>query len=419
MRLDIVTPVLAAALRQGALGPEAPSAIFYELAAFRAAIAAVRAAFPAGALHTLAVKANPLSGMLREARRCGMGAECASLPELQHALRLGFAPSGIVYDAPAKTWSELTFAVEQGVFVNVDNWQELERLAALAESGRLVRAGIRVNPQTGVGSYAGTSTAAATSKFGIPLLEDRARLIDAFRRFPWLVGLHVHTGSQVCPLELVIRGVAAIVELASAIERDGGRMLEALDIGGGLPVNYASDDVGSLLTEYAKGLVAAVPEVARYRLVTEFGRAVNAKAGWAVSRVEYTKQAGGRRTAVVHLGADFMLRTAYVPEVWTHRVTIHDSNGAPKVGASAIQDIAGPLCFSGDLIAREQNLPLAEPGDYVVIHDVGAYTYSMWSRYNSRQAPAAYACERNGNTIDLRLLKAAESPDDVLRFWGS
>ena len=420
MQLDRITAVLDTAWREGLVGTDAaPAAIFYDLEAFRGAIARIRSAFPANALHTLAVKANPLASLLREAHRAGMGAECASLPELHHALRLGFPPADIVFDSPAKTPADLQFALARGVHINVDNLQELDRLAALANTaGRPIRAGIRVNPQTGAGRYAGTSTAMATSRFGVPLQEERGRLLDAFAAFPWLVGLHVHTGSQVCPLELVVRGVAEIAGFAREIERRRGRPLDVVDIGGGLPVDYASDTSDTCLDDYVARLRREVPELARYRVVTEFGRAVSAKAGWAASRVEYAKCAGGRNIAVIHLGADFLVRTAYVPEVWVHRVTVHRPDGSPKSGPAVPQDIAGPLCFSGDLVARERPLPLAEPGDIVAIHDVGAYTLSMWSRYNSRQAPPVYAHEAAGAEVRLQLLKPAETVDDVLRFWG-
>ena len=420
MLLERVSAVLAAARQEVFVGVEMPSAVFYDLGEFRGAIGRIQTAFPATSLHAVAVKANPLSGLLREALRAGMGAECASLPELHHALRLGFPAERIFFDSPAKTPAELRFAADHGIYINADNLQEVVRLAELAgRTAMPVRAGIRVNPQTGAGDYAGTSTATATSKFGVPLRDDREALLAAFDRYSWLVGLHVHTGSQVCPLDLVVRGVAAIAELAREIERRTGRPLEIMDIGGGLPADYGADAPDTPFEDYAARLRREVPDLARYRLVTEFGRAVSAKAGWAASRVEYTKQSGGRHIAVIHLGADFMVRTAYAPEVWTHRVTLHEPGGAPKTGPAVCQDIAGPLCFSGDLVAAARELPLAEPGDIVVIHDAGAYTLSMWSRYNSRQAPPVYAYEaaKDGG-ISLHLVKPAETVDNVLRFWG-
>jgi len=414
-----LTAVLAAAHQRGLLGADAPSALFYDLKLFRETMGRIQASFPGTALHTIAVKANPLIGLLREALKAGMGAECASLPELEHVLRLGFPPEKVVFDSPAKSLSDLRRAVEQGVYINLDNLQEVERLAALANQTRIpVRAGIRINPQTGSGAYEGTSTATATSLFGVPLLEERARLVDAYQRYPWLVGLHIHTGSQVCPLDLVIRGVVDLLAFAREIEQHTGRSLEVMDIGGGLPVDMDSDAPDGRLEEYATRLFREVPQLARYRVVTEFGRFVSAKAGWAASRVEYAKQAGGRHVAVIHLGADFMVRTAYVPEVWIHRVTLHTSDGRPKSGALTPQDIAGPLCFSGDLVAHNRALPLAAPGDWVVIHDAGAYTMSMWSRYNSRQAPPVYGYEVTGEAVAFHLIKAGETVDDVLRFWG-
>jgi len=419
MQPERLATVIAAAQTQGLLGADGPSAVFYDLEAFRHMIGRIRAVFPASALHTIAVKANPLAGLLREALRAGMGAECASRPELEHALRLGFPADTIVFDSSVKTLDDLRFAVERGIYVNVDNLQELDRLATLVRTmGRPVRAGIRVNPQTGAGAYEGTSTATAMSKFGVPLQEERARLLAAYKEYPWLVGLHVHTGSQVCPLDLVVRGVVELAGLARGIERHAGRTLEVMDIGGGLPVDLASDAPDVRLDDYAARLFKEVPDLGRYRLVTEFGRAVSAKAGWAASRVEYTKQSGGRHIAVIHLGADLLVRTAYVPEVWAHRVTVHEADGAPRRGPAVCQDIAGPLCFSGDLVARARDLPLAEPGDLVVIHDVGAYTFSMWSRYNSRQTPPVYAYETAGGGVTFRVIKPAETVDDVLRFWG-
>ena len=147
------------------------------------------------------------------------------------------------------------------------------------------------------------------------------------------------------------------------------------------------------------------------------GRALHAKAGWFASRVEYTKRAGSRDLAVIHAGADLLVRTAYAPEVWPHRISVHDATGLLKTADVGPWDIVGPLCFSGDRVAEQRQLPAIVPGDIVVVHDVGAYTLSMWSRYNSRQAPAVYSVEGDG-PVDVTLMKPAETVDEVLRFWG-
>jgi diaminopimelate decarboxylase len=130
--------------------------------------------------------------------------------------------------------------------------------------------------------------------------------------------------------------------------------------------------------------------------------------------VEYTKRSGECRIAVIHAGADLFLRQVLAPEAWSLRVSVHHPDGRPKSGAPEPWDIAGPLCFSGDLLARGRSLPPIEPGDLVVVHDAGAYTLALWSRYNSRCSPVVLAHGPEG----LMVLRRAETVDEVLRFWG-
>lgn len=419
MEATTIHRVIRAAVRAGALSDDAPLAVFHDLDGFRANLRALVEAFPPGTLHGLAVKANPTAALLREAQQLGCGAECASEGELVHALRLGFPPDRILFDSPAKTRAEIAQALEAGVVLNIDNLQEIERVAAqLAQTPSRSVVGVRINPQVGAGSIVMSSTAGRVSKFGVPLEEQRGAVLEAFRRHDFLRGLHLHVGSQGCPLSLMVDGVRRVVDLALEIEKLRGKPVELIDLGGGLPVDYLSDEDGPRYAEYAAALRERVPELwsGAFRLATEFGRHAFAKFGWAASRVEYTKESGGRRIAVIHAGADLFPRAAYLPELWSHRVSVHDAEGAPKAGPLEPWDVAGPLCFSGDLLARERPLPAMAPGDHVVVHDAGAYTLSMWSRYNSRRAPAVYGYE--GDPPALRLLKAAESLDDLLRFWG-
>lgn len=423
MEPTTVQHALSAAVHAGALTEEAPLCLLYDLDRLRANLAALAGAFPAGTIHALAVKACPLAAVLDEARGLGFGAECASEGELELALRLGFPPERILFDSPAKTRPEIARALDAGVTLNIDNLQELERVAARltaagAGAGGRSRIGLRVNPQVGAGSIAMSSTASRGSKFGVPLEEQRAAVLDAFRRHDWLRGLHVHVGSQGCPLDLMVAGARRVVDLGLEIEALRGRPVELFDLGGGLPIDYTRDALETRYAEYAAALGERVPELfsGAYQLATEMGRHVFARSGWAASRVEYTKESGGRRIAVIHAGADLFVRAAYLPEIWSHRVTVHDAGGAPKEGPRAPWDVAGPLCFSGDLIARGVELPAIEPGDIVVVHDAGAYTLSMWSRYNSRRAPAVLGYE--GDPARIRLLKERESLDDLLRFWG-
>jgi diaminopimelate decarboxylase len=134
-----------------------------------------------------------------------------------------------------------------------------------------------------------------------------------------------------------------------------------------------------------------------------------------MSRVEYVKPE--QRLAVIHLGADFLLRPVYRPEDWQHEFYVLDQHGKPKKGVASPTTIVGPLCFAGDTVARDAHLPPIEPGDWIVIRDVGAYTLSMWSRHCSRRIPAVIGYEPPP-TESVRLLRAAETTADVVRLWS-
>lgn len=408
------------ALAGGVLDARPHAAIFYDLDRVEERMHALSRAFPAGTLHALAVKACPITSLLRFTAERGLGAEVASFPELKQALRAGVPPERIVFDSPAKTRDELRDALSMGVGINADNLQELARLATIVPGYETSHGaiGVRLNPEAGPGFIEATSTAMRGSKFGVTMFEHRAALIEAFENHPWLTAVHAHTGSQGCSLDLLLESVERVMHFIEEVETRCGRgRIQVVDIGGGLSVAYRQGEGDVEFQDYARALDDRCPRLfaGEFRLVTEFGRAIWAHAAVAVSRVEYTKVSGGRRIATVHLGADMFPRTAYVPDVWFHGLSVLDPKGRPKDAPVETQDIAGPLCFSGDLLARARPLPRIEEGDFVVVHDVGAYTFSMWSRYNSRLSPPVYGV--NGASGQLALLRRGEQVDDVVGFW--
>ncbi|MFV8749785.1 diaminopimelate decarboxylase [Nannocystaceae bacterium ST9] len=399
------------ALARELLTDDEPCVLLCDLPALRANLAAMRAAFPAGTLHAVAIKANPLRAILAELVAAGCGLEAASPIELELALRAAPAER-VVFDSPVKTESDLRRALALECVLNLDNLQEIARVDAILAGARpRARVGLRVNPDVGAGSIAATSTAVAGSKFGVCLRTSSDAVVEAFSRHSWLTGLHVHVGSAGCSLAQLVAGAKAIVQLAESLDS----RIETLDIGGGMPVDLEDPRRTPSFREYADRLRTEVPTLfdGRHQIITEMGRRVHADTTVAVSRVEATKQSGGRNIALIHLGADLLLRAAYMPGVWEHRIRVLDRHGTPRTGPLEPWDIAGPLCFSGDLIARARPLPAIEPGDLLVVHDVGAYTLSMWSRYNSRASPAVWAHDDPGP----RRLRARESLEDVLRFW--
>ncbi|MEV5437947.1 diaminopimelate decarboxylase [Streptomyces sp. NPDC052682] len=397
-----------AAVEQGLLGPGSPLVALLDVTGIREAAAELRAAFDAvtasgtPVLHAFAVKATPLVPVLRLLREEGVGAEVASPGELALARAAGVPAAMTVLDSPAKTPAELREALALGIAVNADNGQELDRLDRLMRSAATRSPiGLRANPQIGAGSIEALSTATATSKFGVALRDEGARewVVRAYLDRPWLTRLHAHTGSQGVPLSLMARGVAQTYALAEEINRRAGRrQVDTIDIGGGLPVNFASDATTPTYAQYARLLRETVPGLfdGRYGLVTEFGRSLLAKHGTVVARVEYTKVSGGRRVAVTHAGVQVATRTVYAPQNWPLRLAVHDGEGRLKQGPAVLQDVAGPACFAGDLLAEGRELPLLEPGDHVAALDTGAYYFAHHYAYNSLARPGVYGFRPDG-----------------------
>lgn len=413
------TSILHNAIDRG-LFDESPWAVFVDLDRLETRFDRLRVAFDDDTLHAVAVKANPLVKVLRRLAEKGAGLEVASQGELQVARRTPAPASSIVFDSPAKTCRELTGAIAEGIRVNADSLAELARIDELdvEPSGNI---GLRLNPVVGAGGIEATSVATTLSKFGVDLKRHRRELVAAFEQYPWLDGLHVHTGSQGCGLSLLVEGVRRCVDFAVELEqRYGPGCIRTIDIGGGLPVAYRPDDEAPEIEEYAQTLRDEVPALfdGPWRIVTEFGRWLFAPCGFAASRVEYVKPTQSGVIATIHFGADLLVRTAYRPNDWYHRVTIHDKEGLIRRGEQTTVTVAGPLCFSGDLVARQRALPHPVPGDFIAAHDVGAYTFSMWSRYCSRPFPPVFGVIQSADgAVEFTSLHPGETTDEVAAFW--
>lgn len=395
--------------------------LFHDLDLLAARVAALQQAFPAHTTHAVAVKAMPVVPVLRQLVRLGAGLECASIEEVHLALAAGCACDQVVFDSPAKTVEEIAFALSRGLHLNADNFDELARIDALLAqhpewAGRAV-VGLRVNPQVGPGRIAITSVGHAVSKFGVPLDESRGEIVAAFRRWPWLRALHIHVGSQGVTLEQLVEAAHRLFGLVEEVEAATapGRVTH-LDVGGGLPVAYLGGDAPPSLRRYTERLRAELPELmgGRFKLLTEFGRAVHANCGAALSRVEYVKTVGGVRMVVAHLGADFLVRPAYHPQDWRHEFVLLDAEGRLKEGPAAPCAVVGPLCFGGDVIGRDVVLSnTASAGDLLLIRDVGAYTLGMWSRHCSRGQPRLIGARAES----LEVLREAQSVEDIVKYW--
>lgn len=420
-----MSSVFCNAVTKNMIDKEDTSLIFYDMSFLTERVNELLRLFPDSTLHAIAVKANPLVQILKYLKSLNTGVEVASLSELYLAEKSGFPSEKIVFDSPVKTIHELEYAMKLGVHINIDSLDELKRTVKLKKKIKTKSSfGIRINPQVGTGSIQSTSVAGDYSKFGVPIKEMKEDLIQCFLEFEWLKGVHLHIGSQGCPVNLLVDGVKVVYDFVIGVNEllkksNGERQINIFDIGGGLPVSYKSDEKSVAMLEYREMLGKHCKELfsGKFKLITEFGRYIHANAGWVASRVEYIKECGGIKTIMIHTGADLFLRECYQPEYWHYDVSVLDCNGNLKHGKSDTKYIiAGPLCFAGDILSKEVVLPEVEEGDYILIHDAGAYTLSMWSRYNSRQVPKVIGYHNDGEKFEI--LKQRESLDDILRFWG-
>jgi diaminopimelate decarboxylase len=429
-----------AAVEQGLLGRGAlddaasledkPVALVYDLDAWDSNVVELQRAFSgAHFVHCAAVKTNPVAWFLRHGRALGLGAECASLSEVMHALQQGFAAERVVYDSPCKTVAELKFALGAGVHVNVDSLDELERVRSVlaANGGRHGTVGLRINPLVGAGSIAAFSVSTGKSKFGVPLPAagaERAAVVSALLGCAWVSAVHVHTGSGGMGLEQLVAGVRTAVELAREVNALAPGRIRVLDIGGGLAVDFGAEEPRAGFAAYAAALREAEPQLFDGSLfehvLTEFGAALQCKMALLAARVEYVKQYDGGRIALIHAGSDLFMRQCYCPDVFVkHRVFCFDAAGCEKRGGPLVPtDIAGPLCFAGDVVVRGALVPELNVDDVVVLADVGGNSLSIRTTHCSRQAPKVFGFRiLSGGQVYFDKLLKDHTLEDTLRPW--
>lgn len=400
------------------------SIVFYDYDFLEQKLEKLKSLFPKNTLHAIAIKANPLMHTMKFMNRRNTGVEAATSGEVFLAEKAGFPPGKIVYDSPAKTKAEIKNSVSKKIYFNADSFSELERIEKLSNKQVLKsKIGLRVNPQVGLGNIEMSSVAGEYSKFGVPINPYKEEIIDQFMRYEWLTGLHAHVGSQGCSIEQLARSVEVLLDLEETIneklsQRNEQRKIEYIDIGGGFPAIYNHKAKNPSIEEYVLLLKKRCKELFDNdrTIITEFGRYVHVNSGWTNSRVEYVKPGKEVTTVTIHLGADMFLRECLTPHDWQHKISVLDKNGYVKNSSKvANYNIAGPLCFSGDMIARNITLPKINEGDYIVIHDTGGYTFSMWSVYNSRQMPKFIGCYRD----DIEIIRKKQTVEDIYEFWKS
>lgn len=331
-------------------------------------------------LIAYAVKANPNLAVLATLARLGAGADTVSEGEIRRALAAGIPAARIVFSGVGKQGGEIAFALEAGIAeINVESEPEMRLVAQVAKGmGRPARIAFRVNPDIAAGGHAKIATGGADNKFGVSFSEAE-RLYAEAAGDPWLrpVGLTCHIGSQITalgPMEAAFRRMRDLVERLRA----RGLEVRRLDLGGGLGVPYFNQPEPPSPADYA-AMVARVMAGLDIGLAFEPGRVIAANAGILLARVLHIhERPEGRRFVVLDAAMNDLIRPAMYD-------AYHDLRPVrPRPGATAVADVVGPVCETGDTFTRDRELPPLEAGDLVAFMSAGAYGASMSSEYNSR-----------------------------------
>lgn len=328
-------------------------------------------------LVCFAVKANSNIGVLNVLARLGAGFDIVSRGELERVLSAGGTPDKIVFSGVGKSRDDMRRALEVGVHCfNVESTDELERLQLVAaELGKTAAISLRVNPDVDAGTHPYISTGLKENKFGIdieqaPAVYARAAALANLQ----VVGVDCHIGSQLTTLPPFLDALDRLLALIDQLAADGIR-IRHLDLGGGLGVQYR-DEQPPLAGDYIK----AVRERIAGRdlaLVFEPGRSIVANAGVLLTQVEYLKHTEHKDFAIVDAAMNDLIRPALY-QAWMDVVPVQ-----PRDSVTRHYDIVGPICETGDFLAKDRELALAE-GDLLAVRSAGAYGFVMSSNYNTR-----------------------------------
>lgn len=375
----------------------------YSRAALTDAYARFSAAF-AGRDHLVcyAVKANSTLAILDLFARLGSGFDIVSGGELTRVIAAGGDPQKVVFSGVGKSKAEIRQALEARVLCfNVESESELLRIDRIAgELGLPAPISLRVNPDVDAGTHPYIATGLKQNKFGIPYaqapaLYRRAAQLENVR----IKGIDCHIGSQLTDIAPMAEAFGKIAELVANLEK-GGIELGHVDVGGGLGIRYQDERLPAI-DDYAQAVKAAFPKGA-HKLLFEPGRLLSGEAGVLLTRVEYLKTGEERNFAVVDAAMNDLLRPALY-EAW------HDVLPVREGGATRSYDVVGPVCETGDFIARERQLAIDE-GDLLAIMSAGAYGMSMASNYNTRTRAAEVMVD--GET--LHVIREREEVSDLI-----
>jgi diaminopimelate decarboxylase len=356
-------------------------------------------------LICFSVKSNSNIAILNRIGLLGGGVDIVSGGELYRARKAGIPADRIVYSGVGKTVDEIDYALSEGILMfNIESTQELEAIAGRARSlGRKARIALRVNPDVDPKTHPYISTGMKKNKFGI----DIENAISAYEQARGLehveiLGVDCHIGSQLTEIAPFVDTLRRLRVLIERLERIG-IPVRYLDLGGGLGIVY-DQEAPPHPREYAQAILKELRGLS-CTLIFEPGRVIVGNAGVLLSKVLYTKKTAIKNFIIVDAGMNDLIRPSFYGSY--HQIqTVERPSSETR-----IVDVVGPICESGDFLARDRELPVVKSGDYLAVMSAGAYSFSMGSNYNSRPRPPEVLV--NGDRYFI--IRQRETWDDLVR----
>lgn len=340
--------------------------------------------------HTLcySVKANSNLSILKLLATMGAGFDIVSGGELERVCIASKKSLGkVVFSGVGKTREELEFALRSGILIfNVESEGELELLAECASKTRKqANIAFRVNPNVAAETHPYISTGLREHKFGVPI--DNARKLyqrAARQRYLRVAGVSLHIGSQITDVAPFRAAVERAISLIQDLAADG-HGIRYFDAGGGLGISYDSTkpvDFPAQTRSYADAITEPLQRLGKStpHLLLEPGRSIIAPAGALLTRILYQKENGSKKFTIVDAAMNDLIR----PSLYGAKHEIVPVKLASESRGHSRSDICGPICESGDFLARDADLPVTSPGELLCVYDAGAYGMSLASNYNTR-----------------------------------
>jgi len=363
-----------------------------------------------GALICYSVKSNSNLAVLNLLSKLGSGFDIVSGGELERVIAAGGDPKKVIFSGVGKSRDEMRLALSHDILCfNVESIPELHRLNDVAASmGKLARVSLRVNPDVDPKTHPYISTGLKENKFGIAF-EDALQTYRVAAGLPHLevTGIDCHIGSQLLDDAPLLEALDKVIELADQLH-ESGIELHHLDIGGGIGITYDQEQpvaVGDYLARLFKRIDSWRAERYNSKPITvlfEPGRSIVGNAGVLITEVQYLKHGGNKNFAVVDAAMNDLMRPAMY-EAWHGVQSINQRTESPK-----IYDVVGPVCESGDWLARDRSLAI-ESGDLLAIMSAGAYGMTMASNYNTRGRAAEVLVDGD----QFRLIRKREKSSDL------